>query len=267
MTSLSEDEIKRAMAAVAGVDGNLVSAAHRRRFVECAVHFGLMNKKNVPNKSATLLRLIDETWEAIQARKTKRALNFAASFGLKSIIQFGAQHESELIGLVSTSRYVTVVGEDFGWLSDPIILYDALRDRLGKGMPSRIITPHPDFKPEPNRDRRLESIVHHVGRDHWDKVKTSVAGNMLIRLIGVHLLLPYTAIMTDAELWIRHTLAATSRYKTIWTYEPSEDVENFYFQIEADLKRLEEDAMRHVGWDLVERYRPEDARASPSGSA
>lgn len=244
------------MNAVRGVDGNLNSEEHRRRFVECAIYFGLLNSKKVPNKSATILRLIDETWHLIQGKKTKRDPNFASKYGLKAVFHFGTSHEEELIRLVAESKYITIVGEDFGWVSNPIQVLNVLHTRLTTDRPTRIITPHPQFKPEPNREARIKSLTHLVVREQWDKVKASFAGNVLIRLIGVNLLLPYTAIMNEHELWIRYTLAATSRYKTMWVYEKTEDVENFYFQIEADLKSLEQDAINRPGWDLLERYRP-----------
>lgn len=259
MGSLTKDEVDKIAKTLNSVMAPLPNLEHKRRFVECADHFNYVNEKKDINISQTVRRLIDEVWKGIHAKKPAVDHTIPPAFGLKAIHTIGNQHEQELLRMVNESPRLSIVGEDLSWVDNRLAFLMAIRGRITEKKTTKIFTPHPDFKPETDRDNRLRALANFVANDQWGNISDSNSGDfgaLSIQLIGVPYIVPYTAIMDDNILWIKHTLMMTARYQTMWVYEKTEAPESIFHLVQADIKSLERDAERDPKSNLVERYKP-----------
>lgn len=256
---LTEEELERALKYVAQVQANLETEEHRLMFLKCAAALHTLSKKgNVPDKSETLRQIIVKAWSVIKGGLEGRDPNFADNYGLKNIVQLTGKQVLEILTMLKSSSFITIVGEDFSWVKESEEATNALTARLLNGQRTRVITAHPDLKTAPDMDGRLRKLTLEVIGENWDKCRESVKGELLAKFIGVRRELPYTLIMDDSQLWIRHRLASTASYRTLWNYVAGDHPENFHAQIASDMEGIDSLASRDPRCDLIERYRPKN---------
>lgn len=241
--------------ASAGVDARL-RKGYVEKFIECAQHFDAIKSKGEIHKTKVIHDLIDFAWQQIKAKHLGVNPHFAAEYGLHSIVHFGQIIENTLLAVMQESERITIIGEDFGFFSSDQRFYTAMKKRIASKREISIFTPHPEFKPEPDRDNRLRDISLYVAGENWATLKNNVNGRILVRFIGIQRLVPYTAIMNEDTLWIKHELAALNRSHTFWVYTRNDHPEGYYAQIEADFKNLGVISASQPGSDLIDRYRP-----------
>lgn len=170
-------------------------------------------------------------------------------------VRFIAEAEKDYLCSLETAQTVHLIGTTFGFFSRQQLLITALRKRLSKKTPTTIITPLPD-DPYYGRSNFLEHFYRRMCNGYWSQLGPSKkTQERVLSTYAASFSLPYTAMLTDTELWIRHNFAATPVYPLVWIYDRTIGQNDYPQFIYIDAVAAEHKATQSGIVNIHERYR------------
>ena len=174
--------------------------------------------------------------------------------GFSHSVPLTNDREAELLELMQSAPNLTTVSGSFGFF-EPIQKFIAvLRHRFLEQKPTTLITDDPKIRGGARREVFYRDLVCEVILENWEKIDKSP--DLLSVIATAHSPLPYVAILTENELWLKQLFIVNSPSWHFTVFKRTNVLTDVFHEIGSDIHQTRLAARGTADWNLLERYRP-----------